>query len=330
MSDIAAQIGVSTVTVSKALSDKDGVSEQMRERIKQKAAEMGYRFSGSSKNSKGSLNYSVSVIVANRFINDSAALYWVIYRHLVEFLQKHSYYGILEVVNESDEELCGMPKSITEKKSDGMIVLGQFSQSYVNALVGMDFPVVFLDFYTARNDIDTVLSDNFFGAYTITNHLFSCGHRRIGFIGSVNATSSIQDRYLGYYKAHMENRTRMNSAWVIEDRNQAGVMFREFALPRELPAAFVCNCDEAAYILINQLKAHGMRVPEDISVVGYDNHIYSTISNPGITTIDVNSSRMSYEAVEIMLKKIRDPDYRSGRVLVTGELIERNSVKKLR
>ena len=90
----------------------------------------------------------------------------------------------------------------------------------------------------------------------------------------------------------------------------------------------MCNCDEAAYILINQLKAMGYRIPEDISVVGYDNHIYSTISNPRITTIDVNSYRMSQEAVEIIIKKIRDINYKCGRVLVTGKLIERDSVKK--
>ena len=91
-----------------------------------------------------------------------------------------------------------------------------------------------------------------------------------------------------------------------------------------------CNCDEAAYCLLNQLRSEGYVVPDDISIVGYDNHIYSTISNPRITTIDVDSKRMSYEAVETIIKKIRDKNYSRGRTLVTGKLIIRDSVKILK
>ncbi|MBR5088416.1 MAG: LacI family DNA-binding transcriptional regulator [Ruminiclostridium sp.] len=330
MSDIAKEIGVSTVTVSKALGDKDGVGNELRERIKQKAEEMGYQFSGASKSPKENLTYSISVIVARHFISDASAFYWVVYRYIVELLQKQSYYGILDVVSEDDETTCEMPKSVSDRKVDGVIVLGQFSNSYVNALMSLGVPTVFLDFYSSRNDIDTVIADNFFGSYIITNHLISLGHRKIGFIGSIASTSSIQDRYLGYYKAHIENRIRLNQNWVIEDRKSDGVGFREYALPNELPTAFVCNCDEAAYILINQLRSRGLRIPEDISVVGYDNHIYSTISNPRITTIDVNSYEMSNHAVDMIIRKIQDKNYRCGRVLVTGNLIERDSVKKLR
>ncbi|MGN0589649.1 MAG: LacI family DNA-binding transcriptional regulator, partial [Ruminiclostridium sp.] len=109
MSDIANEIGVSTVTVSKALGDKEGVSEDLREKIKQKANQMGYRFSSSSRSVKDNLTYSISVVVAKHFINDASAFYWVVYRYIVELLQKQSYYGILEVVSDSDEQLCEMP-----------------------------------------------------------------------------------------------------------------------------------------------------------------------------------------------------------------------------
>ncbi len=330
MSDIAKELGVSTVTVSKALGDKDGVGNELREKIKKKANEMGYRFSGSSKTNKENLTYSISIIVAKHFISDASAFYWVVYRYIVELLQKQNYYGILDVVSEDDEATCEVPKSVLEKKVDGVIVLGQLSNSYVNALISMAVPMVFLDFYSSRNDIDTVVADNFFGSYMITNYLIGIGHRKLGFIGSVGSTSSIQDRYLGFYKAHIENRIRLNQAWVIEDRKSDGTSYTEFSLPSELPTAFVCNCDEAAYILMNQLKTRGLRVPEDISLVGYDNHIYSTISNPRITTVDVNSYEMSNHAVNIMIRKIQDKNYRSGRVLVTGNLIERDSVKILK
>lgn len=330
MSDIASQIGVSTVTVSKALGGKDGVSDELRERIKQKANEMGYRFSGSAKSTKDNPTYSIGVIVAKHFIHDASAFYWVVYRYIVELLQKQSYYGILEVVSDSDEQLCEMPNSVLNKKVDGIIVLGQFKEDYVSALLAMEIPTVFLDFYSVRNDVETVLADNFFGAYTITNYLIQNGHRKIGFVGTIAATSSIQDRFLGCCKSHIEHKLRVNPSWIIEDRGEDGTLLAEFSLPTELPTAFFCNCDETAYRLIEQLKSRGYSVPGDISVVGYDNHIYSTISNPRITTIDVNSYYMSHEAVEIMIRKIRDNNYRCGRVLVTGQLIERDSVKNLR
>ena len=100
MSDIAKAVGVSTVTVSKALGDKDGVGSELREKIKQKAGEMGYQFSGTSKSVKENLTYSISVIVAKHFIQDASAFYWVVYRYIVELLQKQNYYGILDVVSD--------------------------------------------------------------------------------------------------------------------------------------------------------------------------------------------------------------------------------------
>lgn len=329
MSDIAGELGVSTVTVSKALGDKDGVSEELRQRIKQKANEMGYRFNYASKAAKDSFTYNISIVVAKHFIHDASAFYWVVYRYIVELLQKQSYYGILEVITEKDEHSAVMPNSILDKKVDGVIVLGQFTDEYVETLLRLRIPTVFLDFYSSRSDVETVLSDNFFGAYTITNYLIEAGHKRIGFIGNVTSTSSIQDRYLGYYKSLLEHKINLDEKLIISDRGADGLSFSTLRIPDEMPTAFVCNCDEIAYGFINQLKSLGYNVPDDVSIVGYDNHIYSTISTPRITTMDVNSYRMSSESVEIIIKKIRDNNYRCGRILVTGKLIERDSVKFL-
>lgn len=329
MSDIAQALKISTVTVSKALGDKDGVSEELRIKIKQKANEMGYRLNYSSRNMKEGLTYNISIVVAKHFIHDASAFYWVVYRHIVELLHKQSYYGILEVITETEEKNETTPSSIIDKNVDGIIVLGQFSEKYVNTLTVLGIPIVFLDFYCSANNVETVLSDNFFGAYTLTSYLIANGHRNIGFVGTVLSTSSIQDRYLGYYKALLESRLALREDWIIDDRGEDGEIYHEIKLPGDMPEAFICNCDETAYNLINQLKTLGYNIPQDISVAGYDNHIYSTISTPRITTIDVNSYRMSHEVVEIIIKKIRDSNYKCGRVLVTGKLVERDSVKLL-
>ncbi len=333
MSDIAKVMNVSTVTVSKALGDRDGVSVELRERIKQKATEMGYRVHAGSHGAKDGLTYNIGIIVAKHFISDASSFYWIVYRNIVELLQNQNYYGMLEVVDNRSmtdpNAIEEIPNTVLDHKVDGLIVLGQLSEEYIDRLMTHNLPTVFLDFYGSREDADAVLSDSFYGAYMLTSHLIENGHRRIGFLGSISSTSSIQDRYLGYYKALLENRIPLRQDWVIGDRSNESDIFPEFTLPKEMPTAFVCNCDETAYKLVNQLKAAGYAIPDDISVVGYDNHIYSTICNPRLTTIDVNSRVMSAEAVDIILHKIRDGNYRRGRTLVTGKLVRRGSVKNL-
>lgn len=333
MSDIAKVMNVSTVTVSKALGDRDGVSVELRERIKQKATEMGYRVHAGFHGAKDGLTYNIGIIVAKHFISDASSFYWIVYRNIVELLQNQNYYGMLEVVDNKSmtdpNAVEEVPNTVLDHKVDGLIVLGQLSEDYINRLMQHNLPTVFLDFYGSREDVDSVLSDSFYGAYMLTSHLIENGHRRIGFLGSISSTSSIQDRYLGYYKALLENRIPLRQDWVIADRSNESDIFPEFTLPNDMPTAFVCNCDETAYKLVNQLKAAGYSIPDDISVVGYDNHIYSTICNPRLTTIDVNSRVMSTEAVDIILHKIRDGNYRRGRTLVTGKLVRRGSVKNL-
>ena len=329
MSDIAKVMNVSTVTVSKALGDRDGVSDELRERIKQKATEMGYRMHTGGRGVHDGLSYNIGIVVARHFIGDASSFYWVVYRHIVELLQTQNFYGMLEVINEAENGVAEIPNSVLDKKVDGLIVLGQFADSYVERLMAYGLPTVFLDFYGSREDAESVLSDNFYGSYMLTSHVIANGHRKIGFLGSISSTSSIQDRYLGYYKALLENRIPLRQDWIISDRSNESDIFPEFTLPADMPTAFVCNCDETAYKLVNQLKAAGYSIPDDISVVGYDNHIYSTISMPRITTIDVNSRVMSSEAVDIILHKIRDGSYKRGRTLVTGKLVRRESVKNL-
>lgn len=329
MSDIAKAMNVSTVTVSKALGDRDGVSESLRERIKQKATEMGYRIHTGGRTLKEGLTYNIGIVVAKHFISEPSAFYWIMYKYLVELLQRQNYYGMLEVVEDGTDGSCEIPNSVHDKKVDGLILLGQFSDEYIDKLMSFSIPTVFLDFYGSREDAETVLSDSFYGAYILTSYLIDCGHRNIGFLGSISSTSSIQDRYLGYYKALLEHGLPLSREWVIGDRSPEGEIHKTFRLPQNLPTAFVCNCDEAAFKLVNQLQSMGYKVPGDISIVGYDNHIYSTMCQPHLTTMDVNSQAMATEAVDIILHKIRDINYKRGRTLVAGKLIRRDSVRNL-
>ncbi len=327
MGDIAKAMNVSTVTVSKALGGRDGVSEALRERIKRKAEDMGYRFRKGERVSPEDLNRNIGIVVAKSVISNPSSLCWELYKHIVELLRKQEFYGVLEVFDDS-ESGADIPLPVREGKADGLILIGKFPDDYTEKLAALYTPIVFLDFCRSRADGDMVISDGFFGAYTLTSYLIANGHRRIGFAGNINGIPSVRDRYLGFYRALLENRLQLRSEWIVSDRAAGSVMLGTYE-PAALPTAFVCGSDEIAYKLVNQLTDNGLRVPDDISVVGYDNHTYSTMCRPHLTTMDINSFALASGAVDAILHKIRDRGFSSGITLITGKLIRRDSVRNL-
>lgn len=328
MKDIAEKLEVSIVTVSKALSDKDGVGDELKEKIKQLAIAMGYRYNAVAKSMKEGLTYNIGIIVPERFIGRQQSFYLSFHTHISQALESHGYYGILQILSPDDEERLILPRFYSEKRVDGMIVLGQISKPYIEALQNLETPIVFLDFYEEHSNIGSVITDSFYAAYELTNHIIKCGHEKIAFVGTIYATSSIQDRFLGYYKSLIEHRIPLNQAYILNDRNEQGD-FIEIELPENMPTAFVCNNDEIAYNLIIKLKKLGFKVPDDVSVAGFDNDIYATISSPQITTVQVDMEEMSRVAIKILINKINKSVKEYGRLLVKGKLVIRDSVKNL-
>lgn len=332
LADIAELVGVSIVTVSKALSDKDGVSDEVREKIKKTASELGYRTSNGSAASKIGTTGNIGVIIPKRFL-DQTSFYWELYQRIVNKLTLYGCFCILEIIDEAIEEKKELPKVVTDRRVDGIIALGQVVDEYTDYLQkNADMPVMFLDFYNSSNKIDAVISDSYYGMYQLTNYVIAMGHKRIGFLGTVLSTSSITDRYFGYCKAMMENGLTVEDKWVIKDRKHDVIPEAEisFELPYELPTAFVCNCDVAAYRLIARLQERGVRVPEDVSVAGYDNYSFPDSSRRPLTTYDVGMKKMAETCVDTLLKKITGEIHEQGVQIVTGHLVIRDSVKNIK
>lgn len=330
MKDIADRLGVSSVTVSKALNDKEGVSEELREKIKSIAEEMGYRYNTMAKAMKEGLSYNIGVIIPERFTAISqSSFYLEFYQQISRALEKYGYYGILNILSSTDEEQLNLPKIYYEKKVDGFIILGQINKQYIETIQNIDLPKVFLDFYDEHAEIDSIITDNFYGAYEITNYLVNNGHKEIAFVGNLHSTSSIQDRFLGYYKSLLEHQIALNNDYIINDRDERG-KYIEMVLPEKVPTAFVCNCDQVAHILIDKLKAHGLNVPEDCSVVGFDNDIYATITSPKLTTIAVDIEEMAKTSARFIIEKIKNSNKKFGRVSIKGNIVFRDSVKEIK
>ncbi|NLY48422.1 MAG: LacI family transcriptional regulator [Clostridiales bacterium] len=327
MKDIAKQLGVSTVTVSKALSGKEGVSRDVRELIKKTADEMGYRYNTLGKSMREGKSYNIGILTAEHFMHESA-FYSKIYQALIKEMMRFDYFAILEIISGHDERSLVMPHILRKNEVDGIIFLGQMQSNYIKMIDSTGIPYIFLDFVDDAFNVDTIISDNVYGSYEITKYLISNGHKKIGFIGNQFATTSITDRYIGFYKAMLENKLEINEEWIISDRDEYG-NFIDLKLPKNLPTAFVCNCDKIAYELILLLKKSGVSVPDDVSVVGYDNYVYSVLSDPQITTVEVNVDAMSEMAVASIIRNCTNPATKSSRKIISGKIIIRNSVSNL-
>ena len=328
MADIAARLGVSTVTVSKALGDQKGVSEELRERIKQMAGEMGYK-APSANRSEEKKSYNIGVLVAEIYIEKYATFYWELYQKITTAAVKEDCFVLLEVLESAAEKELQDIKLIRENKIDGLIVLGSVSTEYLERLCrGNDLPIVCMDFYDNKVKVDCVISNSFYGAYQLTNYLFDKGHQKIAFVGTLLATDSITDRYLGYQKSLMEHGVAVEKKWVIPDRDESRECFDHITFPREMPTAFVCNCDLTASILHDELKKIGYDVPEDISIVGYDNYLYGHSFANEVTTYNVDMEQMAKEAVHILLKRVKGISTHAGIHYVDSKVVERTSVKE--
>ena len=322
MADIAQKLGISIVSVSKGLSGKEGVSDEMRARILATAREMGYQMPARAE-APAQRSANIGILVADRHFDDSA-FYSSLYRAVVNRCGSLGYNCMLEIVMPPAEESCTMPTLLTSRKVDALIFMGELRRRYLSTALQYSLPFMFLDFYDDAIAGDSVLSDNTSGGYQMTEHLLQTGRTRIGFVGSIQATSSIMDRYLGYCRALLMAGSEPRPDWRLEDRGPDGHWI-PFTLPKEMPDAFVCNCDEVAFNLVERLKREGYEIPRDIAVTGYDDYRFSTISRPQLTSYRIDVEGMAAAVVAQLRRKLNGKAPLAPTTLVPGAFVRRES-----
>ena len=327
MRDLGKRLGVSAVTVSKALAGKSGVSEEMRQKIIKLAADLGY-VNPNAQQGKVTRGLDVGILVPDQFFSNDT-FYAMFYKLLMQTLTDAGYFGMLELIPESMQQALLLPNIVRSNRVDALIILGQPTEAYTRMLVSQPLPVVALDFYYPAIPVDAIIGDSAFGSASLTWELIHKGHRDIGFLGNVKATSSIMERYLGYASAMMMNDLPIRPECVVRDRDDNNVMLElEKQLPEKLPTAFVCNCDVMARTLIDVLMRRGLRVPEDVSVVGYDDFNNVPGSLP-LTTFRVNTAAMCQMAVKLVEERCAGDKKPYVRMVVGGECVYRDSVRAI-
>lgn len=326
---IAAQLGITKVSVSKALNNQPGVSEELKRRIVQSARELGYIKKGNVK--PAAAVSKLGLIVPKRFFLESDNFYTKIYYYTNQECAKKDISLSLYVLDPEQEKSASLPLSLVQDQSDldGLFVAGEVEADYMKMLLDCPFPVVVIDFYKAGMTLDCILADNYQAGYTVTNYLIQNGHTRIGFVGNPQFTTSVMDRYCGYIKALTYHQLEINPSWRIvnNDINNSYVM--DFQLPAELPTAFVCHCDMAAYKLLLKLQKEGISVPDEVSLISFDNTDLSQSVTPALTSMNISKHDFATEAVHRMLWRIKHDSAHSKTTYLQSKLIERDSVKRM-
>ena len=213
MKDIADELNITVMSVSKALSGKEGVSSELRARIISKAEELGYKKGSQAKETKSK---NIGILVAERSLNANAT-FMSIQRSLITQLSKLDYYGLTEIIPEETEHLLLEPKLLKDKKIDGFIILGQMKKEYLDFLKASSLPKVLMTFEFADETDGGIVCDNIYFGYTLTQYLYDKGYRKIGFVGNPLFDATVMDRYLGYHKAVLLNNIKSNPDYIIED-----------------------------------------------------------------------------------------------------------------
>ena len=328
ISEIAAHFDVAPSTVSRALNNLPGVSETMRSRIQEYAKEAGYR-QGEQPQAPVTTRNMIAIIVGdirNPFYADLVF-------HVQKELNKRGY--ILSVFSSEyneDEELQYM--RLAEQFHFAGIIQVTVTTENVRALLRqLSVPVVMVNRMLTSFDTDVVLLDNYEAGYIATRHLVERGHSRIGFlVGQKNSSSSMQ-RYEGFLQAMknynlpvyeediLQGDLTMETAYEVAKASLSG--------RKNLMTAMVVSNDLAAFGLMSYFSEAGIRIPEDMSLVSFDNTRLSHAGIIPLTTIDAHVEDMGRIAAELMVRRIQDPASERQRVVLDPKLIVRNSTRHL-
>lgn len=336
MKDISEKLELSINAVSLALNNKPGVSEDTRRNILKVADELGY-FEKKTKYINTFACRNISLLMEQRFFHDPY-FYSKVIKGIEEEAKKNKYDVIVSFI---DTKSYSAPNSLENKKVCGVIALGVISDDYILSLKKYGLPIVLVDNTCFCESMDSVLTDNKIGMYKATKYLIDKGKTKIGFFGDLNYSLSIKERYFGFEQAikkyllqdelnfeKYKNRFSVLSnieKYVI--KNDIKVVIDIVKEIKEMPEAFVCSNDSVAIMLMNALNILGYKVPDDISILGFDDNVLSGLVKPELTTVRVNKELMGRKAVQRLLWRINNKKEPIEHMVIGVELIERNSVK---
>ncbi len=320
ISDIAKALQVSTISVSRALSGQSGVGDELKNKILITAKEMGYF------KTKNNENIKILVLHQKPFIQDTSN-----YSHKVQgiekAIQKKKCEYDLEFVDKERQDKLYLPYKIQKGINfDGIIFIGRFNSEYVNFISSKIKNQLFYTGYSPSFDCDSVWYNFNNGGYKQCECLIRNGHTKIGFLGS-NSIYKNKEKMLGITSALEDYKLQVRDEYFIYEESFEEKVI-ELIKSEDAPTAIICQWDYTAIKLIKFLYEKGIKVPDDISVIGSGNTEISSLFIPALTTLELNIDYACRVAVDLLLKRINEPDKPYENITINSILVERESIKR--
>jgi len=324
--DVAKMAGVSISTVSYALNNNTKVSNKTKQKILEAARQLSYQKNGFASDLKKSSTRTIAIIVT-----DLAGPY---YAELVKGIQDVTLskgYDLL-ACSSIGEETSTAVKFLTEKRVDGAIILAyNISEEIITLSARKEFPIILLDRKVDSEYVVSIEVDNEEGSYRAAEYLIEQGHREIAYISGKSKGGLHSMRLQGYENALRKHGLDVSSQlhqFGIFDRDNGYSMTKMLIAQGNLPSAIMYANDEMAIGGINAFKEHGIKVPSDVSVIGFDDIELAQYVRPSLTTIMQPKYERGALAAHLIFQILEGKEVESYYKLPT-KLVLRDSVNKM-
>lgn len=329
--DIAKIAGVSVTTVSKVINEYPDIGEKTREKVIKVIEQENYRPNAIARSLSTNRSNTIGIFFTDHL---NSGLRHPFFRDVI--------YGIEKVFFQKGYDLVmfahrwGDRFSYTEKSKnrnvDGAILMGMpRTDPNIDRLINSNIPTVFVDLDIVGKKASYVISDNVQGAKIAVEHLYNLGHREIGMIMGQWITKAAQDRLIGFQQKKDELKLNNNNKWIIEtefsEKGGFQAMKKILSLD-EKPTAVFCQGDEMAIGAMAAIEEEGFSVPDDFSLVGFDDIEISRYVRPALTTVHQDKLLMGEKTAELLLDIINEQKSFFPIVLPT-KLIKRDSCKAI-
>jgi LacI family transcriptional regulator len=331
--DVAKQVGLSSSTVSRALNKSGYTSVETQRRVEEAVALLGYQPNWMARGLRGKPSRLIGLIIPDI----SNTYYTEIAQGVSSRLRENDYEVILCVNGEDAKVDLHYLRILQQKRVDGILYAHPARGSnsgQVRRLAAMGIPIVEVGRQSERDLLDATLADNIQGAYQMVRHLISRGHRRIALIiGEANLVTG-HDRIEGYQRAHMDAGIPVDPQLIRTGsftRSHGEAAMRDLLTMPERPSAIFAGSNRILIGVLAVITNCELGIPEDISVVSFDDSEWLAIWRPPITAVGVAVGEMAKLAADLMLQQIRAPlePHKPATHLLNAQLIIRSSSRDL-
>jgi len=334
--DLAAQLNLSPATISLSLNNRPGVNERTRALVLEMAAKLGYEqiTSTARRLPRGLGNIRLVVYKKIGRVVADTPFFLALIEGIEAETRRNGYQLLISHISDR-ASLDQIMDIVRENPKDGIILLAtELSLTDSIPFFKSGHPMVVLDGSLSDSQYDTVLINNFQGAYDAVAELLRMGHQRIGYLHSLVPIYNFGQRHHGVVRALADagRNLRPEDICSVEpsiDGSYSGVK-EWLAKKPELPTAFFADNDIIAFGAMKALKESGLNIPEDISIIGFDDLPYCEIIDPPLTTIKVFKHSLGKLAVDRLLARMQDEVGEVIRIEVATDLVNRKSVRDLR